>query len=161
VKAVCETPSKRRNAMSTSSMWKVRATFFATILAVGSISSTLYAQAGGVARAAVPFPFVFGTQHYDAGIYTISVHSQHVILIHGDASSGFALTDAVYDRQPALKGKVVFRRYNHQYFLDEIWSPGMDSHLRCVKSKAQRKEDLASNSSVPTEVQVALLQTPR
>jgi hypothetical protein len=127
--------------MSTSSMWKVRATFFATILAVGSISSTLYAQAGGVARAAVPFPFVFGTQHYDAGIYTISVHSQQVILINGDAGSGFALTNAVYDPQPALKGKVVFRRYNHQYFLDEIWSPGMDSHLRCVKSKAQRKED--------------------
>jgi hypothetical protein len=147
--------------MSTSSMWKVRATFFATILAVGSISSTLYAQAGGVVRAAVPFPFVFGTQHYDAGTYSISVHSQHVTLIHGNASSGFALTDTVYNRQPALKGKVVFRRYNHQYFLDEIWSPGIYSHLRCVKSKAQRKEVLASNGSVPTEVQVALLETPR
>ena len=147
--------------MSTSSMWKVRATFFAALLAVASLSSTLYAQAGGVVRAAVPFPFVFGTQHFNAGIYTISLHSQHVTLVHGAASSGFALTNAVYDRQPTLKGKVVFRRYNHQYFLDEVWSPGMASHLRCVKSKAQGKEDLASNSSLPTEVEVALLLTPR
>jgi hypothetical protein len=161
VKAVCETPSKRRNAMSTSSMWKVRATFFATILAVGSISSTLYAQAGGVLKAAVPFPFVFGTQHYAAGIYAVRVHSEHLTLIKGDAGSGFALTDGVYDRQPALKGKVVFRRYNNQYFLDEVWSPGMTSHLHCVKSKAQKKEELASNGSFPTEVQVALLRTPR
>jgi hypothetical protein len=37
--------------MSTSSIWKVRATFIATVLAVGSISSTLYAQEGGAVGA--------------------------------------------------------------------------------------------------------------
>lgn len=148
--------------MSTSSVWKFRATFFATILAAGSISSTLYGQAGGaVLQAAVPFPFVCGTQHYAAGVYAVHMQNEHVALIQGDARSGFAVTERVHDLQPVRKGKFVFRRYNSKYFLDEVWSPGMTSHLHYVKSKAQKKEELASKGSFPTEVQVALLQTPR
>jgi hypothetical protein len=162
MKAVCETPSKRRTAMNTPSIRKFRASLVATILAVASLSSTSHAQVGGVqVRVEVPFAFVCGSHHFAAGIYAIRMENQHVTLTQGSSGSGRALTELVSDLQPAKKGKAVFQRYGDQYFLQEVWSPGMTSHIHYVRSKAQKQPELASIGTGSADLELALLEKPR
>jgi hypothetical protein len=147
--------------MSTLQISKVRAILFAIICAGAPLSPASHAQdLEGKVVVKVPFAFENGSQHFSPGLYTISVDYRNIATIRGESKSGFATTGFDDDRQPSQTTKVVFHKYDDQYFLDEIWVAGETTHTYFLPSKAEKLE-IAANKSAPTSVVVAALEPPR
>jgi hypothetical protein len=151
--------------MKTLSMSKFHAILCAAVLAVTSLSSTSHAQSSDtIAVVNVPFGFEFGSQHFAAGPYTMSEISTHIVAIRGVSKSGFAMTMQDINLKPSTQSKMIFRNYGGRMFLHEVWTAGDTVHLECVKTKAEKRAErteLASNPAQVTNVEVALLETPR
>jgi hypothetical protein len=147
--------------MNTLSISKFRAILLAVTLAGAPLSPASHAQdLEGAVVVNVPFAFENGPQHFAAGLYTIGMKSHNVLMIRGEARSGFVMADFDEDTQPSETTKVVFRRYGDQYFLSEVWVEGETSHTYCMPSKAEKLE-IAANRTAPTGVVVAALETSR
>jgi len=162
VKAVCETPSTRRNAMSNFSMSKVPARIITAVLAVASFAPALRAQDSGF-KAKVIVPFAFQTaagQSFAPGVYTIRSEGSATMLIQGASTSGLAMTQLANDGQQAEAGKAVFTKYGDKYFLRSVWVAGNSSHLLMNESKAEKRLQVAGNQT-PGNVQLALLEPAR
>jgi hypothetical protein len=148
--------------MTTPSIGKFRATVFTAVLAVISLAPASQAQdpaAGGIVN--VPFAFETGNQHFEPGLYKIRMETPNIAEIKGASRSGFVMIQSGGDRQPANKSKVVFRRSGDRYFLGEIWIAEKSGHLDVVKSKAERRLQVAEQKPEPTGVELALLETAR
>jgi hypothetical protein len=147
--------------MSTMSTWKLRAILFTVILAVAPLSAASHAQDLDEAVVVnVPFAFQNGSQHFTAGLYTIRIEDQHVMIIQGKSSSGFAISWLhEEDSLPSKTTRVVFQRYGDQYVLHEVWVTGETSYTYFLPSKAEKRE-LAANRDAPTGVVVAALEMP-
>lgn len=140
---------------------KVRATLLAIVFAGAALSPALHAQdLKDAVIVNVPFAFQNGSQHLNAGLYTIRMDYQNVATIRGESASGFSMTGSDVDLQPSKTTKVVFRKYGDQYFLHEIWVAGDTSHTYFPTSKVERRE-LSVNRTAPTTVVVAALEPPR
>jgi hypothetical protein len=164
MKAVATTPSTRRTYLRQLSMWMLRASLFAIILAVVSLPPAMYAQeVGETVTLNVPFAFEVGSQRFPPGFYTIQMKDQHIILIRGSLASGYLGTWFDEDEQPSKTSKVIFRKYGDRYFIGEIWTAGDGTHTYTVPSKAEKKLDseLAENKTSPTGVEVAVLSASR
>ena len=148
--------------MSTLSILKFRATACAAILAVVSLAPASQAQdQTAFGRVNVPFAFETSLHHFKPGTYTISKETPNNVRIEGATDSGFVLIQPGGGRQPATKSKVVFRKSGDRYFLGEIWIAEESGHLDAVKSKAERRLQVAGKQSEPTGVELALLETAR
>jgi hypothetical protein len=148
--------------MRTPSLRKFRATVFTAVLAVISLAPASEAQnqaAGGTVN--VPFAFETGYQHFEPGVYTIRMETPNIAAIKGASRSGFVMIQSGGDRQPANKSKVIFQRRGDQYFLGEIWIAEKSGHLDVIKSKAERRLQVAEQKPEPTGVELALLETQR
>ena len=148
--------------MKTTSFRKFRATVFTAVLAAISLAPAAQAQdsaAGGIVN--VPFAFETGNQHFEPGVYKIRMETPNPAEIKGESRSGFVLIQPSGDPAPSNKSKVVFRRSGSQYFLGEIWIAEKSGHLDVVKSKAERRLQVAEQKSEPTGVELALLETAR
>lgn len=149
--------------MSTLSMWKFRATFFALalVLAVASLPPASHAQDLEEAVIVnVPFAFADGAQHFTAGLYTIRLEDQNLLLIQGESGSGFSMAWFGEDSHPSKTTSVVFRRSGDQYFLDEVWVAGKSAHTYISPSKVEKLQ-IAGNKKAATTVAVAALEMPR
>jgi hypothetical protein len=144
--------------MRNSMMLKVPAGLIAVVLAVASLTPKAVAQDSAfAARVKVPFAFQTATgQHFDAGVYTITIDGQ-TLVIRGKDSSGMTLTQLANDGTPATKGKAIFDRHGNQYFLRAVWVAGKSSHIICNTSKAERAVQIAAGKE-STLVELALLQ---
>jgi hypothetical protein len=162
VKAVRETPSKRRNTMRSSMMLKVPAGLIAAVLAVASLAPVAQAQSSGfAARMKVPFAFQTSSgQNFAPGVYTIRMNGPHAIVIRNSTTSGLVLAQLANDQMPASQGKAVFTHYGDQYFLSTVSVAGNTSHLICYKSKAERESQIEVGKT-RTAVEVALLKAGR
>lgn len=148
--------------MNTPSIWKFRATVFTAVLAVVSMAPALQAQdhkVGGTIH--VPFAFETGGKHFAPGWYTIRMETTNVVLIKGASKSAFVMAQWDGDSQPAKKSKVVFRRSGVRYLLTEFWIAEESGHKDIVNSKAERQLQVAEHSSVPSGVELALLEMGR
>jgi hypothetical protein len=142
---------------------KLRAAVFTAVLAVVSLAPALQAQNHAVgARVNVPFAFETGRQHFAPGMYTISMETPDMLVIKGASGSGFVLMHVSGDRRQAVKSKVVFRRSGDRYFLGELWLADRSGYMEVIKSKAERKLQVAEQKSAPADsVELALLETAR
>jgi hypothetical protein len=149
--------------MSTLSILKFRATACAAaILAVVSLAPASHAQdQTAFGKVNVPFAFETGLHHFEPGTYTISMETPNIVRINGATDSGLVMIQLGGDRQPATKSKLVFRKSGDRYFLGEIWIAEESGHLNAVKSKAERRLQVAGKQSEPTGVELALLGTAR
>jgi hypothetical protein len=148
--------------MSTLSIRNFRATAFAAVLAVVSLAPASHAQdQKAVGMVNVPFAFETGYHHFEPGSYTIGMESPNIVAIKGASGTGFVLTQLGGNFQPATNSKVVFRRRGHQYFLGEVWIAEKSGHLDVIKSKAERRLQVAGQNSAATGVELALLETAR
>jgi hypothetical protein len=149
--------------MSTLSILKFRATACAAaILAVVSLAPALHAQdQTAFGKVNVPFAFDTGLHHFKPGTYTVSMETPTIVRIQGATDSGFVMIQLGGDRQPVTKSKVVFRKSGDRYFLGQIWIAQESSHLDVVKSKAERRMQVAGKQSEPAGVELALLETAR
>ncbi len=150
--------------MNTPSISKFHAALCAAVLALVSLSSPTHAQGSTVvAVARVPFPFEFGSHHFEAGRYTVCMQGDHVMTIQSATDSGAAITMWDIDMKPSERSEMGFRNYGGRLFLREVWTAGETVHLQSVESKAEkqaRRSEVASIHAITPDVEIALLQVP-
>jgi hypothetical protein len=144
--------------MRSSMILKVPAGLIAAVLAVASLAPVAQAQVSEfTAKMNVPFAFQTASgQHFDPGVYTISVDGQFM-LIRGRGISGLVMTQLAEDDLPATRGKAAFTYYGGQYYLRAVWVAGHANHLLCNTLKAERRSQVAAGKT-STAVEVALLK---
>jgi hypothetical protein len=111
-------------------------------------------------RVNVPFAFQSGSQRMPAGVYRVTIESQHLILLRGDSMSGFVHTNPQIGK-PVVKDKLVFQRYGNQYFLREVWASQSDTGAKCVKTKLEREVEIALSKAAQPGAELALYQQSR
>ncbi|HEY6243175.1 MAG TPA: hypothetical protein VIX17_04480 [Pyrinomonadaceae bacterium] len=124
------------------------------LLAVVALTATaVSAQTTRRVAANIPFSFIVGDKELPAGRYGIQPTSvgSGILRILGteNSKSAVRLTSSLR-RNDSGRGKLVFHRYQDQYFLSEIWATGEPDGRLLVKSnreKQMQREQLASNSS--------------
>jgi len=122
------------------------------LLAVVALTATaVSAQTSRQVIANVPFSFIVGDKELPAGSYGIQPTSMGsgILRIAGTENSKATvrLTSSLR-RRDAGNGKLVFHRYQDQYFLSEVWSTGESEGRQLFKSareKVMQREQLASN----------------
>jgi hypothetical protein len=140
----------------------IRTIALATLVAIASLSQAVIAQTGRPSfRVDVPFAFDYGTQHFAAGIYTVSMELNHDILTVSNGNrSAWALIQAGNDPTAQQStGYVMFRKYGDRYFLTEFSPASWHIHATVFESVAERRaaRDLAASHVTPTRVQLALM----
>ncbi len=148
--------------MRSSMMLKVPASLIAAVLAVASSVPAAQSQNPGFA-AKMNVPFAFQTasgQHFDPGVYTITMNGPQSMVIRNSTTSGVVLAQLANDQQPPAQGKAVFSHYGDQYYLRTVSVAGNTSHLICGKSKAERESQIATGRT-STTVEVAVLKAGR
>jgi hypothetical protein len=146
------------NAKSTS---KLRTSLLACALgAVAMVSASHGFAQDNAMRVNVPFAFHNGSQRLPAGVYTVSIQSEHQILLRGSSKSGYVSTNPEIGK-PADKGKLVFQRYGDQYFLREVWAAHSETGEKCVKSKLEREVEIAQSKAAQPGTELALIQQSR
>src|ERR1700722_17137793 len=145
--------------MTTLSMWDFCAILLAVVLAVTPFSVASQAEdPEGAVVVNVPFEFEYGSQHFTAGLDTIRMGYPTMLIIQGESGFGFSWTWFDKDDRPSKTTKVVFRRYDNQYFLDQVWVAGETSHTYCLPSKEENLK-IAADRTASTSVAVEALET--
>jgi hypothetical protein len=110
-------------------------------------------------RISIPFTFVVGQKILPAGEYTFEPNSKdafHVWLLEGERGKDavFFPTVAVRARQTQEDTKLVFYKYDDQYFLSEIWTAGDQSGYKLRVGALE--QHLVKNGTHPDRVVVTL-----
>ena len=146
--------------MNTKFILKLRTYLLAcTLGAVAMVSASQGFAQSNQMRVNVPFAFHNGSQVLPAGVYRVSIKSQHLIMLSGKSKSAFVNANPEYGK-PADKGRLVFQRYGNQYFLREVWPAESDTGQKCVKSKLEREVEIAQRQADQPGSQLALNQQP-
>jgi hypothetical protein len=138
----------------------IRTIALASLVAIASLSQTVIAQTGRpVTRVDIPFAFDYGTQHFAAGIYILSMEDESVLSLHGGNRTAWAMIQTGYDPTQRKSGYVVFRKYGDRYFLAEYVPTTGAIHMSVFESGAERRaaRDFAASHVNPSKVQLALL----
>jgi hypothetical protein len=147
LKAVGEHSMKMKNLNIIAALSLLLVLTAATTLAQGTTLST---------KVEVPFAFSVGSEQLPAGKYVISKNG-NTLLITSTRGKGsvatFAAGRITNDRQSRI-GRLVFNRYNNQYFLSEIWLPG-EGLGRELKVKVSETELAKSVARDRIEIAVA------
>jgi hypothetical protein len=123
-----------------------------------TLTAAVHAQSQR-SRITIPFTFVVAQKVLPAGDYTFEPNSKdnfHVWLLAGEKGNDAVLFPTVPLRasQTQEETKLVFSKYNDQYFLSEIWTAGEQSGYKLRLSKEEQQ--LAKNGTHREEVVVTL-----
>ena len=125
-------------------------TAIATIILVGAVTASTYAQAAGrqLVVANIPFDFNVGSKTLPAGKYTITVvnpaSDRKVLQIRSSDGRSTAITPTTGVIATASeKTKLVFHRYGNHYFFAQAKMAGDTMVLAALKSKAERAQSNA------------------
>ena len=110
-------------------------------------AATLYAQGSQTLTVQVPFGFHVGNSILPAGGYTVDTDAApNILRLRSDdfKSSVMIQTNAVEKLKAPSQGMLVFNKYGDEYFLSQVWKPGINtgSELR----KVRRELEVASNA---------------
>ncbi|MEK7830901.1 MAG: hypothetical protein AAB401_07440 [Acidobacteriota bacterium] len=110
-------------------------------LALNLLPATAAPLFGFRIKADIPFDFQVGKKKMPKGDYIIeSVGQSGSVLIRrekgGKAVNVLTVVDKHTDKH---KSKLVFRRYNDQYFLARIWDGSSETVLKIEKTSAEKK----------------------
>jgi len=139
------------------------ARLLAAALAVASL--TPFAQAQGEPYAVkLDVPFAFETelgQHFQPGVYTLSIVNSQNLLIRNGNSNGMAMFQRQdNERVSAPQSKAVFTHYGNKYYLHSVSLPGSSLRLQFGRSKAERQSKVGSGKSF-SATELAFLQPGR
>ena len=122
------------------------------LLAVVALATNaVQAQTSKRIVANVPFSFIVGNQELPAGTYLVqpTTFGSGIMRIAGAGNSKSTVRlSTLLHRNNTGKGKLVFHRYQDQYFLSEIWQTGETDGRQLMKSsreKATQRDQLAAN----------------
>jgi hypothetical protein len=134
-------------------------------VALALMSVTAFGQLPGAPiRANIPFDFNVRGRTLPAGEYEISRISDEpgameIANIYHRSEHAVMESEPVQGRIPK-RGEVVFHRYGDNYFLYEVWTPGMETGREIEPSKRERalERDLAvaGKAAEPETVAIAI-----
>jgi hypothetical protein len=108
--------------------------------------------------AKIPFNFTVCREELPAGTYTVflvSSATSHALAIRSEdgRTRDIACTQSVNSPNGVTEGKLVFNRYDDQYFLSEAWWPGYTMGHELVKSDRERAimKELSVGQSKPAK----------
>jgi hypothetical protein len=151
--------NKKENTIMRKQLVKGFTTFglFLTLI-VGSVQ----AQTGYQMEVNIPFDFTAGRTSLTAGIYSVKLISENMLLVRSsDGTKNVLLlarqAEHVRTRKPA---RVIFNRYGDRYFLSETFFSEADLGCQVNPSRAERdlaaEYRLAKSSGTSQKVEVAL-----
>ena len=135
-------------------------------IAMGLFASTGSAQAqtDPRVRANIPFAFQAGSIQMPAGVYDVSLVSDHLLQLRGQGpgkqASGFLTVIPSQGGKIEKNGRLVFHRYGDRYFLREVWPGDSDQGSECTPS-GDEKRIVAQNRQAATQVQLAVNNNPK
>jgi hypothetical protein len=115
------------------------------------------AQSDLQVRVTIPFDFIVGNERLPAGDYFLRRHTtaERVLMIRNEDEGRSLMFMAVSAESPVPRGqaRLVFNRYEDQYFLHQIWTTEVN-HYEVPKSRAERsiEKDLALDALKRVEI---------
>lgn len=135
-----------------------RAFAIVSLLVIAAVCTVASAQVSRTVVVNVPFDFVVGNERLPAGEYTVrpvSRNSEKTLLVRSLDGSAAAtvITNAVESGAATDKAKLNFTRYEDQYFLAQIWTPGSRAGREVPKSRLQKnlEHELAERGKAGAE----------
>jgi hypothetical protein len=110
------------------------------LLAVTAVSVSAQSRRSNIN---IPFSFNVGDKILPAGDYTVEPlrrDSDTVWLVENKSDSDSVLftTSSVWSSEPQEGTKLIFNRYDDQYFLSQIWSPGENTGRELSMPKLEK-----------------------
>ena len=121
---------------------------------------TAHAQAGSSFMVSVPFDFTVSGRTLAAGEYIVArngVSSDGLTIRSKDGKGGAsALTKTIQTEDIQNETTVVFKRYDDQFFLSQVWVSGRSTGREIYKSKQERtvERELARRAVKPTTIAI-------
>ena len=115
-------------------------TMFSLLLAVTAVSVSAQSRRSNIN---IPFSFNVGDKILPAGDYTVEPlrrDSDTVWLVENKSANDSVLfsTSPVWSSEPQEGTKLTFNRYDDQYFLSQIWSPGENAGRELPMPKLEK-----------------------
>lgn len=140
--------------------------FFSILVLLASLFvSSVNAKAPTSVVFQIPFDFVVAGKTLPAGKYIIvrsTLASDEILSIRSlDKTGGaYVLTSTLRSNDILNDSKLVFNRYQDQYFLSEFWISGQDSGRKVIKSDKERavEHSLAKAGTKAERVAIAAKQ---
>jgi hypothetical protein len=123
------------------------------------VLATLPALAHGpVMEADIPFSFQAGSKTFPAGHYLLSrlTVGGSWLIRNGDSECYGAFNTFSLNSNDLTKLRLVFHRYQDQYFLREVWTP--NGALAVPKSAAEADVQVRAGSPLPVIVAARLVK---
>jgi hypothetical protein len=100
-------------------------------------AASVYAQGSSKLTVQIPFGFHVGATLMPSGEYTVDTDTAAGVVRMRSADSKSAvmiLSNAVEAKNTPERGKLIFTRYGEEYFLSQVWRPGMNTGRELRKS---------------------------
>jgi len=148
--------------MKTNIMRRAFGFFSILVLFASLFVSSVNAKASDSVVFQIPFDFVVAGKTLPAGEYIVvrsTLASDEILSIRSlDKSGGaYVLTSTLRANEILNDSKLVFNRYEDQYFLSEFWVSGQDSGRKVIKSDRERalRRGLAKAGAKVEQVAIA------
>jgi hypothetical protein len=117
---------------------------FFTLLCAAAHAQSAYTPM----RAHIPFSFSIGRETMPAGDYHISFvnteSNPHILAIKSpDGRIARFMQMSTVEGKARERGRLIFNRYDSQYFLSQVWKPAERTGLVMRRSRAEREVELA------------------
>jgi len=132
------------------------------ILALALIVGLPTIQAQTRVQANVPFDFNLDQKSMQAGTYGISSQGGFLAVRNLDTREGRLMIKHMHVQASQASGiphaKLVFHKYEDQYFLAQIWDGQSNIGIAFPESKREKEVELASNNAPQPEVVVIAMK---
>ena len=121
-------------------------------MAIGATAQTNLA--GADIRVTIPFNFYAGDQSLPAGIYSVRTDVAHkVMILRSEKTPGlFVMANRLESANTPEQGRLSFKRYGSNYFLQEVWIAGRNEGQEVRSGKLEK--ELASKGPMVEMVMV-------
>ena len=138
---------------------KKRVFVMATLLVLSIMVAAQVVRAEESMFVNIPFAFTAGQVTLPAGEYRIQKFDagSGVLLINclDQSTPVMVLTFAAQANAPQSQSKLVFKRYDHRYFLSQVWTAGSIRGRQL--SQSPREKELAQVARVETKGEITLV----
>lgn len=127
--------------------------------------SPIHAQSSDSQAADIPFEFFVGGKTFPAGHYNVtrlnpqSDKAALLIKSKDGRMSKIVLTTPIEASRAQENARLVFSRYENEYFLSEVWTPANSTGFGLSKSRSERS--LARHAGDKTAERVAIALNTR
>jgi hypothetical protein len=136
-------------------------------IALGLFASagSAQAQTSPQLRATIPFAFQAGSHHMPAGVYDVSIRSNHMVLFEdrdpGKHVTAYLMVIPSENGQMQTNGRLIFQRYGDRYFLHAVWEAGSKQGITCTPTQEEKEILRSQNQQAAAQTQLAVNAYPK